>query len=259
MKTYSIIAAVGIGLFTLVVVCARGQAPKQLEPTPLVDGSVLTPHGASYAEPHMLNRGANWHHVPNADLWATYCQEEGACGQRSLYRQWHPLSALCSMFKLPSFGKCNCSDCASCSSKAHKSRDLFGELFGKRSHCNCPKCSGYAYHEESPKPAVDPDLPMDPAPPAPAPALQASPEPAPAPVTLTPVDEDPAPVPPRDLEPTPLIDPPVPPNAVPEAAPKADRLEIPRNDIPASEENGSSRRSRTKFAGFRLSDYIKTD
>ncbi len=115
MKTYSIIAAVGIGLFTLVVVCARGQAPKQLEPTPLVDGSVLTPHEASYAEPHMLNRGANWHHVPNADLWATYCQEEGACGQRWLYRQWHPLSTLCSMFKLPSFGKCNCSDCASCS------------------------------------------------------------------------------------------------------------------------------------------------
>jgi hypothetical protein len=228
-----------------------------MEPTPLADGSVLTPHEASYAEPHMLSRGADWHHVPNADLWATYCQEKGACGQRSPYRQWHPLSVLCSKFKLPSFGNCNCRDCPSCSSKAHKRRDLFSELFGKRSQCDCPKCGGYAWHEQAPKPAVKPDPPLVPAPPAPAPALQRPPEPAPAPVTLNPVDEDPAPVPPRELEP--IVEPPVPQNAVPEAAPKAEKPEIPRNEIPASETNRSSRRPRTKFAGFRLSDYIKID
>jgi hypothetical protein len=261
MKTYSIIGAVGFGLFTLVVVCARGQAPKQMEPAPIADGSVLTPHEASYAEPHMLSRGVDWHHFPNADLWATYCEEKGACGQRSPYRQWHPLSALCGMFKLPSFGKCNCSHCTSCSSRAHKSRDLFSELFGERSQCGCPKCrGGYAYHEQAPKPAVNPDPPLAPVPPAPAPALQMPPEPAPAPVTLAPVDEDPAPVPPTYLEPVvePPVDP-IPQNAVPEAAPQTDKPEIPRNEIPASETNGSSRRPRTKFAGFRLSDYIKTD
>jgi hypothetical protein len=75
-------------------------------------------------------------------------------------------------------------------------------------------------------------------------------------------DEDPAPVPPRDLQSPPAADvppSPVPANDVPEAAAKRDQLRVPRNEIPTKETRHSSRRVKSKFATYRLSDYVKTD
>jgi hypothetical protein len=263
MKTYSIFGAVGVGLFTLVVVCARGQAPKpDVEPSPLVDGSVLAPHATNYAEPHLLSHGAGPHHVPKADLWATYCAEKG-CGP-SLHRTWYPLRAICDFFRVP-FHDCASGECTSCTAKGGAKGDLFRDLFGGKKHCQCPHCSGYAYQGNSAKSTIAPAQPLAPAPraQAPAPAVKQPAAAEPAPVSIAPVeDEDPAPLPPRDLEPEPIVDVPidtVPPNEVPTIAPPAEKPEIPLNEIPKSDTRQSSRRSQAKFAGFRLRDYVKTD
>ncbi len=243
MKTYLIFGAVGVGAFALVVVCARGQSPKIVEPSPIEESSILTPHSGSFVEPQVLNQESSWgwKHIPNQELWADYCHDKLACGpERSPQRQWYPLARFCDMFKirLLPLHRCDSDDCTSCAAKPGKAAGLFADLFGTRHrHCACPKCSGYATKTHSPEPALEPEPPLAPPPPAP---VQVAPEPEP---------------------PVPMVDPPVdvpPQSTVPQVVPQPVHPELPRNEIPVRDSNKTSSRKRTRFAGYRLSDFIET-